>query len=243
MIKSFLVLILLLVLSISAPALRATELTDLGEGLSYLRVHAFEESAKGLTAAIRERDFLVIDLRYASTSAESVSVFQAALAGRKAYSAPLLILVSPSTPANLVDSLTSPASKLVTLGVKESVPYPQVVIDQPAETDHRAYEALEAGQPLADLVSGKIGKERYDEVALMKEFTAGNINAAQPPAPDTATKPTGADKTQPTAAHAGDKPVGSPLDKPAASPANRLIDRVLQRAVHLHRALAAIKPR
>ena len=243
MIKSSLVLFLLLVLSIAATPLRAMELTDLGEGLSYLRVHSLEESAKGLTAAIHERDFLVIDLRYASVSAESVSVFQAALVGRKVPSAPLFVLVSPSTPANLVDSLTAAGSKLITLGVKESAPYPQVVIDQPAETDRRAYEALDSGQPLAGLISGKISKERYDEVALMKEFTAGNTNAAQSPAPDPATKPAGADKTQPTAAKPGDKPVASPQDKPAASPADHLIDRVLQRAVHLHRALAAIKQR
>jgi len=242
MIKSSLVLFLLLVLSIAATPLRAMELTDLGEGLSYLRVHSLEESAKGLTAAIHERDFLVIDLRYASVPTESVSVFQAALVGRKVPSAPLFVLVSPSTPANLVDSLTAAGSKLITLGVKESAPYPQLVIDQPPETDRRAYEALDSGQPLAGLISGKISKERYDEVALMKEFTNGNTNAS-PPAPDPGTKPAGLDKTQPTAANPGEKPVPIPADKPAASPGDHLIDRVLQRAVHLHRALAAIKPR
>jgi hypothetical protein len=240
MIKYFLVLLLLLVLSISASPLRATELTDLGEGLSYLRVRSFEESAKGLTAAIRERDFLVLDLRHATAPAESAAAFQAALAGRRVSSAPLFVLIGPSTPAPLVDSLTSATNKIVTLGVKESLPPPQVVVDQPADTDRRAYEALDSGQPLAGLISGKIGKERYDEVALLKEFTSGNSSAS---ATDPAAKPADADNTPSFAKNAGDKPGANPVERPVVSKAEPLTDRVLQRAVQLHRALAAIKPR
>ena len=49
---------------------RASELTDLGDGLSYLRVQSFDESAKDLSAAIREREFLIVDLRHAATTAD-----------------------------------------------------------------------------------------------------------------------------------------------------------------------------
>ena len=221
-----------LVLCFAATPVHASELTDLGEGLSYLRVHTLDESAKDLAAAIRERSSLVLDLRHLTATTESAEQFGTAFVAREAKP-PVFVLVSPATPPVLTDSLKSTGGKCVTLGVKESVPMPQVVIDQSPDTDRRAYEALESGQSLAGLISGKISKERYDEAALMKEFINGNTNAAT--APDPTTKPADADKGPPSATNAG--------DKPAVNAPEKLIDRVLQRAVHLHRALAAIKQR
>jgi len=228
MIKSFLSFFLLLVLSVSAISARATELTDLGEGLSYLRVQSFGDSAKGLDAAVRERDFLVVDLRHAATTAESAGLLRAALAARTSKQ-PAFILVGPATPAAIGEVLNSATDHCLTLGVKESAPAPQVIIDQPAATDRLAYEALDSGQPLASLISGKITKERYDETALMKEFNGGNTNPSPPAGPDPTAKP---------------NPEKSPTTEPVApgvSKVEPLIDRVLQRAVHLHRAMLAIK--
>lgn len=212
---------------------RAAELTDLGQGLSYLRVHAFEETAKGMTAAIRERDFLVLDLRHATPTADSAEQLRTALAAREAKT-PVFILVGPATPTALVESLTASAGKCVTLGVKESFPSPRVIVDQPADTDRLAYEALDSGEPLAKLISGKITKERYDESALMKEFAGGNLNASPPTAPDSTDAPDGNKAPAVTT---------KPGETPAAKPPEPLIDRVLQRAVHLHRAMIAIKQR
>jgi hypothetical protein len=101
----------------------------------------------------------------------------------------------------------------VTLGVKGSRPEPLVVIAQTAEADRAAYAALKSGTPLAQLISGKIEKERFDEAALVKEFKNGNHDAL-PPGATTAS------------------------DKESAAPP---VDRVLQRALHLHHALQALK--
>ena len=250
MIKSFSYFVLLLVLTGLVSLARATELTDLGEGLSYWRIPAIDESAKGLTAAIRERKFLVLDLRHANTTADSAELLRTALNART-VKPPVFILVGPATPTAIGETLMSAAGKCLTFGIKESAPMPQVIIDQPAATDRLAYEALDSGQPLASLISGKIGKDRFDEAALMKEFNSGNINAVPPAAPDPTAKPLDVKPTVPAG-----PVVPEPLSRPAVSLSNPskgshvepskvepLTDRVLQRAVHLHRALAAIKPR
>lgn len=102
----------------------------------------------------------------------------------------------------------------LTLGAPGSAPAPNVVVQTAAAADRRAYDALETGTPLATLISGKVEKDRFDEATLVKEFKNGNPDASPPPLPD------------PTAL------------KSAAAPEKLvpLTDRVLQRAVHLHRA-------
>jgi len=230
-------LCLLLTFSILAPSTRATELTDLGEGLSYLRVHAIDESAKGLTSSIREREFLVLDLRHANTTTASAALLRTALEGRTSKQ-PVFILIGPATPSSIGEILASATGKCVTLGVKEAMPMPHVIIEQPADADRLAYEALESGQTIDSLISGKIGKDRFDEAALMKEFNGGNI-AAAPPAPrDPTAKPAAPEKTAAPVKPALPAANGTQPDK-----TEPITDRVLQRAVHLHRALLAIKPR
>ncbi|MBA4135711.1 MAG: hypothetical protein C0518_00180 [Opitutus sp.] len=197
-------------------ATTATELTDLGERLAYLRVHSVGESAKAIASNVTADHALVLDLRYATTAPEDASVMRDALARRSSRS-PLLILVSPATPEALQPALATLPRGTVTLGVADSKPAPQVVVMQPAEVDRRAYDALDGGMKLEDLVTGKIEKERFDEASLVKEFQNGNAIAAPPPTPDPARV----------------TPEKAPV----------LTDRVLQRAIHLHRALAALQPR
>ncbi|MBI3884898.1 MAG: hypothetical protein HY302_04115, partial [Opitutae bacterium] len=150
-------------------------------------------------------------LRYATASAESVAALRTALA-RRAPGAPLFVLVSPATPPALADAVAGE----LTLGPVGTVPAPKVVVHTDAATDRRAYDAHESGMALATLITGKIEKDRYDEASLMKDFKSGNTAAEPPPGPDP-TKP------------------GAPEKVPT------LTDRVLQRAVHLHRALLALR--
>jgi hypothetical protein len=187
------------------PCSFASELIDLGQGLGYLRVHHLDEAVKPLAGG----NTIVLDLRQTTVAAGSVAPFAAALAARPA-GARLFVLVSPATPAALADLL--PRS-LVTLGIKGSQPEPRVVVQQSADDDRQAYAALETGTALADLLSGKVEKDRYDEASLVQEFKGGNLDA---------------------------RPPENVLAKGPAAPA-RLTDRVLQRAVHLHRALLALK--
>ena len=208
--SSFLVFLLVL----CTPG-RATELSTLGQGLAYLRVHALTDAVNAAATS----SALVLDLRYARADDTSAATLQALLAGRGAPAGPLFILVSPATPPVLAAVIKqAPALRL---GIAGSQPAPQVVVKTDAATDRLAYDALDAGTPADQLISGKIEKERYDEATLVDEFNHGNPAAEPPPAPD------------PTATKADDVPA-----KPVV-----LTDHVLQRAVHLHRALLALKPR
>ena len=201
-----------------APCVRAaSEPVDLGEGLTYLRVHSFGESADVVKTTITSGRAAVIDLRYASTSVDDAAALDAALSRRNTRNA-LLILVSPQTPAAFQPTLTAPRPGVLTLGVDGARPAPSVVVAQSAEVDRRAYDALEGGVKLEELVTGKIDKERFDEASLVKEFQNGHLNAVSPPSPD-------------------------PSAKPTEEKAPALTDRVLQRAIHLHRALAALRAR
>jgi len=195
-----------------------TELTDLGQGLSYLRIHSIADSEVALRKAVPGAGALVLDLRYATANDASAAALKSALAGRSA-NVPLFILVSPATPPVLGPVIS--ASPALTLGAGGSLPAPKIVVQTDATADRRAYDALDAGTALAQLISGKVEKERFDEATLVQEFKHGNPDAMPPPTPDPTIAPP---------ADAAEKPV-------------TLIDRVLQRAVHLHRALLALKPR
>ena len=194
----------------------AAEPVDLGEGLSYLRVHSLGESAQPLEAALAGGRALIIDLRRATAIPEDAAAFGAGLARRNSRAA-LLLLVGPDTSAPVAAALGQLPHGALTLGVDGAKPKPSVVVAQPADADRRAYDALDGGMKLEDLVNGKIDKERFDEASLVQEFKNGNGTAAPPPVPD------------PT--------------KPAPEKAPVLTDRVLQRAIHLHRGLAALKAR
>jgi len=210
--------LLLSLISIVALAMstRAAELADLGEGLSYLRFHPTSETATAeLTFALNNGRALVLDLRYVAPDAATARTVASALAARTTRQ-PLLLLVSPGTAPELLPARL-PAGTL-TLGIASAQPAPQVVVAQTAEADRRAFDALGQGMDLPALVNGKIEKERFDEAQLVKEFKSGNPNAEPPPEPD-------------------------PAAKAATEKAPVLTDRVLQRAIHLHRALVALERR
>lgn len=204
------------VLAICARAAVA-EPADLGEGLSYLRVHSLGESTQALKTALADGRAWVIDLRRATTSVEESASFGESL-GRRAGKSPLFLLVSPDTPAPLAAALESLPRGVLTLGVEDSKPTPAVVIAQSADADRRAYDAADGGMTLESLITGRIDKERYDEASLVREFENGVSNPSPPPGPDV-------------------------TGQPAAEKAPVLTDRVLQRAVHLHRAQLALRAR
>lgn len=188
----------------------ATPPVDLGQGLSYLRVEALGQSQAELGDALRRPSTLIVDLRYTAKDTEGLDALRALV--REPASPKLYVLVSPETPRPIADVIGGAPSRIVVLGVPDSRPAPQVVVEQPRKEDRLAYDALAQGTSLADLISGKVDKERYDEASLVQEFKNGNHDARPP--------------TGPAAA--------------ASAPA-RPTDRVLQRAVHLHRALQALR--
>lgn len=193
------------------------ELAELGSNLAYARIAQASDLGEAALAA-RAGQPLVLDLRYTTAADPAAAEGLRALLSARAAQVPLFVLLSPQTPAAFTEVLSRLPAGAVTLGVAGSVPAPGVLVAQTPETDRRAYAALSPEIPLAALLSGKFEKERFDEAALVKEFRNGNPNAAPPPAPD-------------------------PAAPKAAEPAPVLTDRVLQRAVHLHRALLALKRR
>jgi hypothetical protein len=196
----------------------AAEVTDLGQGLSYLRVH----SIAGSDAALRgmaSTGALVLDLRYATADDTAAARLRDALANRSAGSL-LMVLVSPATPASL--SAVIATSSALTLGAPGSVPPPKVTVQTEAAADRRAFDALDAGADLSKLITGRIEKDRFDEATLVQEFKSGNHDAEPPPLPDPA-------DPKPNAKAAKETTPAVPTD------------RVLQRAVNLHRALLALK--
>jgi hypothetical protein len=193
---------------------RAAEPVELASDLGYLRVHSVVLERETLAAALAAPRALVLDLRHPLDERDAGETLRQALAAHPGKPR-LYVLVSPATPVPVVGAIAAHSARLVTLGVKGARPEPQVAVLQTAEDDRRAYDAFTQGTPLADLLSGKIEKVRYDEASLVQEFRNGNPD----PGPPAARPPQG----------------------PAAEPPVRLTDRVLQRALHLHRALQALR--
>lgn len=220
--KRGLVFILCLLFSALSLPIRAGEPLDLAGDLGYLRVHSLVLERETVAAALAAPRALVLDLRYPLDERGAGEMLRGQLAGRPVKTR-LFVLVSPATPVPVVGAVAAHAAGLITLGVKGARPEPQVTVLQTADDDRRAYDALTQGRPLAELLSGKIDKARYDEASLLEEFRNGNPDP-QPPAPAQVQAP-------------GATPPGGP----AADPPARLTDRVLQRALHLHRALQALK--
>jgi len=193
---------------------------DLGANLSYVRVRSLDESPAALNAALAAKHGCVLDLRHTDSTAASIAALNAALDSYPKGTA-LYILISPATPAAVLDAVNTPASRGLTVGIATANFSPKIAVKTTSEEDRRAYDAFETGTPLGELISGKIEKERFDEAMLVKEFKSGNTE----PPPELSTDPT---KTTGTAGEG----------KPAAAPPK---DRVLQRALNVQEALLALR--
>lgn len=203
--KKLLLPIFLLIASLA----RAAAPVDLGSGQAYVRVQALADLGNLPSGA------LVLDLRYPTVGEDAAGELRAWLAARP-RSAELFVLVSPMTPPPVAAVVAQ--SGVVTLGAPGSLPAPKVLVQTEPAIDRRAYDAADAGTPIAKLISGKVAKERYDEASLVADFNNGDRDAEPPAGPD------------PTAEK----------DERAKEPP--LVDRVLQRAADLHRALQALRP-
>jgi hypothetical protein len=136
---------------------------------------------------------------------------------------PVFILVNSETAAVLRNVFAGEKSHpgLLTLGSASSAFTPDIVIPDDDDEEKLAYDALEHGAVLSSLLTENTDKPRTDEAAIVRE----RANA-----PD-------------SAAATDDSITADPADKksPAAAPPPPVIDRPLQRAVQVHRALVALK--
>ena len=205
-----------------APEMTAKKGGPLGPNLSYLRVHTLPGDQGTLAAAAAGNGTLLLDLRFAASDPESANIFLGWLKSRARASAPVLTLLNAETSPALLALFHEgrlPAG-VVTLGPIS----PGLALDVPVETtiaaDRAAYDALEHGTALEELVNPKIDKVRHDEAAMARERAAG-VAAAE--TDDTSTP------------DAEEKPASGTSAAPA-----RPLDQVLQRAVQLQHALQAL---
>lgn len=167
---------LLLTCLLLAGPLRAAEITDLGEGLAYLRV---EDAA---TSALPPIDgSYALDLRRtaASTPADAgrLRPFLAEPGSVR------FVLVSPDTAAAVLALLEARSPAVITLGPAGTLPAPDIGIAVSLDEDRRAYTAHTEGTPLELLIRPDIPKTRRDEAALLRNRANGGNGPAEPEEP------------------------------------------------------------
>ena len=152
--------------------------------------------------------------RRAYDALENGTALAAWLKFHAAPRSPIFLLANAATSPALRAAFAArdDAAGLVVLGVGSAEFTPDIALPVDPAEERRAYDALETGTALAALIAPPLEKPRYDEAKLVAE----RLPARDPPP-----------KLDPAA--------------PAPSAPPPLTDQVLQRAVHLHRALLALE--
>jgi len=213
--KRFVLLLALLpALALAAPG---PMVRDLGQGLTYCRVH---ELPADLPPSATKPGPVVLDLRYTRGDDNAASALGAWLKFHASATTPVFVLLNADTASAVLAYFSShePTAGLVTLGAASSRFEADLTLKVSATDDRSAYDALEHGASLESLLTDHPGKPRHDEASIAQE------RAAVPTDEDTV----------------GSDSVESPeatTDKATPPP----IDRVLMRAVHLHRTLLALR--
>jgi hypothetical protein len=186
---------------------------DLGHGLAYCRVHSLPAD---LPANSGKPGAIVLDLRYALGDDSAAPVLGAWLKVHCAATTPVFVLVNADTAPALLAYLAAiePPAGLVTLGTTSPRFEPDIALKISPAAERIAYDALEHGTPVDSLLTDSAVKPRHDEASIAQEHTGAPAGATTGDADD-------ADET------------------PATPPP--VIDYALQRAVHLHRALLALR--
>jgi hypothetical protein len=212
---------LCLFLFLSTLSLSAAPLTrDLGEGLTYHRARTLpgDLPADGPTRP----QTVVLDLRYTTGGAAAATALHAWLKFHVSPRTPVLLLINADTaPVLLAPLAEHRPGGLVLIGPATAPLTPDIVVKLAPDTERNAYDALGGTTPAATLITDTVEKTRNDEASLMRDRD----------------RPT--DTTSPTADDLADSPPPPPAA--AAKTPRPLIDISLQRAVHLHRALKALK--
>jgi hypothetical protein len=184
---------------------------DLGHGLSYYRIHELPADLPAKPPAKPQPR--VIDVRYVQADAEAAHAWARWLKSVGTPRAPIFILANAETAAPLLAPLLERenAGLAVLIGAPGKDFRPQIPVQVSAEDERRAYDALESGTALTALLVDNPDKVRNDEASLSKD---GLAEAAADSAADAAAK-----------------------NRPPPPP----VDAALQRAVHFHRTLVALK--
>lgn len=198
-------------LALAVTAVAAPVTHDLGQGLTYVRAAALPVD---LPASNQLRT-CVLDLRGATGDDAAALALAAWLKFHATERNPVFILANGSTAAPVRAVLATdrlPAGAL-TLGRPAAGFTPDIAVNVEPAAEAQALALLAAGRNPAELLQENAGKARYDEAQMIREL-AGAAPVAEADA--------------------------APAPAAQATPASP-VDRTLQRAVHVHRGLAALK--
>ncbi|MEY2879609.1 MAG: hypothetical protein RLZZ15_1989 [Verrucomicrobiota bacterium] len=201
----------------TAAATAAPLTRDLGQGLTFHRVHRLPADLPAARAGRPQP--CVLDLRYVTASAEAALALGAWLEFHATARVPVFLLANSATSPALLAGSAGPLapSGIVIIGPAGAGFQPALAVAIAPDVERRAYDALGDGAAIETLLVERPEKTRTDEASLVAERRA-------PPAPSD---------------FGSDAP--APTPPATARPAPPLIDVALQRAVHLHRALVALK--
>lgn len=204
--RSFLLLIL------SATALSAAPVTrDLGQGLVYFRAHHLPADLPA-DAALKRRP-CVLDLRYVAADAAGAQAFDHWLRSHAAPKTPVMVIANQDTSPLLLKPYASATAVpgLIVIGPAAANLATDIAVNVTPRRERRAYDALETGESVEQLIDDNPPKARNDEARLARDHLSDTEMAAEnpPPTPD--------------------------------APPPHPVDPELQRAVQLHRALLALK--
>jgi hypothetical protein len=191
---------------------------DLGEGLKYFRAHVLPAD---LPAADVKPGVIVLDLRYALAEADASTALDAWLKFRATEKTPVFVLLNADTALALRDEVTGAGDRpgLITIGRTTAETAPDIVVETGVEQERRAYDALEKNVPVESLIRENAAKPRVDEASIMHARAEQNDSSDEFFGPERPRLP----------------------EAKAEAPPPPLVDRTLQRAVQLHRALLALK--
>jgi hypothetical protein len=211
---------LCLLLAVTGVARSAPLPRNLGQGLLYYRLH--ELPADLPTDESERRQPCILDLRYVDGHDAEATALAAWLKFHATARAPVFVLANAATNRGLIAAITpsGAGAAVVVLGNTPSEFAPDIPVKVSAEAERRAYDALEHGATAESLITENPDKPRNDEAKLAKERQSDPNPGTETPSP---------------AAIAGNVEE-SPKEKTPP-----VIDAVLQRAVHLHRALVALR--
>lgn len=204
--------------------LRAMSPPELAPGLAYFRITDLTKDAADVITALG-KDSVVLDLRCALGSPEAA----AALGQRLEKPHPgghgvWLILINPSSAADIVDVVSRPHPHQLTVGPRTPALAPDIAVSTSAEEDRRAYDALASGTPLEKLISSNPEKKRFDEAALARTRAKAAADSER-------------DAEDADSPELADTPAHPATEKAPAPPPAIPHDLVLERAAQIYRAL------
>ena len=217
--------------SLPPPAVAKPLILDLGLGLAYHRAYTLPTDLPAASPARPQP--LVLDLRYTTGGPDAAITLAAWLKFRALPRTPVFILAntetSPALRATFAEREDIPG--LIVLGLNAPDFTPDLAVAVDPETQRRAFNALTQPEVLSTLITPTLTKPRNDEAALAAEWhpdrseSNPSVAAALP-----------ADHGK----RAASKTPAAPSDAATTVPLPQN-DAVLQRAVHLHRALIALR--